>query len=112
MRLPDGPAGELFAAFSRVCARAYGPKAGTDALTSCPTLSKAPNYGDVLRRFKARTPHVPLSPSARLRLACFYPLNNFGHLAFLLLGRVFIALLGWKTPKDLDDKNALVIDNF
>ncbi len=112
MRLPEGPAGELFAAFSRVCARAYGPEAGTDALAACPTLSKAPNYGDVLRRFKARTPHVPLSGSARLRLVCFYLLNNFGHLAFMLLGRVFITLLGWKTPKSLDTENALVIDTF
>lgn len=112
MRLPDGPAGELFAAFSRVCARAYGPEAGTDALAACPALSKAPNYGDVLRRFKARTPHVPLSGSARLGLACFYLLNNFGHLAFMLLGRVFITLLGWKTPKGLDAENALVIDTF
>jgi hypothetical protein len=112
MRLPDGPAGELFAAFSRVCAQAYGPEAGADTLTACPTLSKAPNYGDVLRRFKARTPHVPLSALARLRLACLYLLNNFGHLAFMLLGRLLIALLGWKTPKGLSDKNALVIDTF
>ncbi len=109
MRIPGGPAGDLFAAFSRICAQAYGE---TDILLSCPTLSKAPNYGDVLRRLKAGTPHTALSPPARLRLACSYLLANFGHLAFLLLGRLYIALLGWKTPTALRAKRPLVIDTF
>ena len=46
MRPKDRP-GELFAAFSRISAAAFQD----ERLLSCPTLSKAPNYGNVLRRF-------------------------------------------------------------
>ncbi len=108
MRPPQGPAGELFAAFSRTNARVRG----NDTLLSCPNLSKAPNYGDVLRHYKAGTRFSPLSLPAMARLAFRYLLNNVGHLLFLLLGRLYIFLLGWKIPAGLDSGNPLLIDTF
>ena len=108
MPAPTGLAGELFAAFSRLAEKTRG----NDTLLSCPNLSKAPNYGDVLRRFKAKTPHAPLGNLALARLAFRYLCNNVGHLAFLLVGRLYILLLGWKTPAGLHSGKALVIDTF
>ena len=108
MPAASGPGAELFAAFSRINAGL----GGNDTLLSCPNLSKAPNYGDVLRRYKAQTPHVSLTFAAGLRLVCRYLLNNLGHFAFLLVGKLFIMLLGWKTPAGLKRPDQFIIDTF
>ncbi|MDR2075601.1 MAG: hypothetical protein LBP61_01510 [Desulfovibrio sp.] len=89
---PSGRPGELFEAFSRLTARAFAD----DRLLACPTLSKAPHSGDILRRFLRNDPYQP--PAGRIRLILRYGLTNGGHLCFLLLTRLFLALLGWKTP--------------
>jgi hypothetical protein len=91
---PSGRPGELFEAFSRLTARAFAD----DRLLACPTLSKTPHSGDVLRRFLREEPYPPLGPGGRIRLMLRYGLANGGHFCFLLLTRLFLALLGWKIP--------------
>ena len=112
---PEKKPGELFAAFSRITARAFG----NDRLLSCPALSKAPNYGDVLRRFLTAAPLTPLSWKERLHIVIFYCLANGGHLLFLLLSRLYLALLGWKRPTCLhweslrrNESSLFIIDTF
>ena len=112
---PEGKPGELFAAFSRITARAFRD----DRLISCPALSKAPNYGDVLRRFLTAAPLSPLSWKERFRIVLSYCLNNGGHLLFLFLCRLYIALSGWKRPACLDPEalrangaSLFIIDTF
>ena len=94
---PSGKAGELFAAFSRTTAKAFAD----ERLIACPTLSKAPNYGDVLRRFLTGAPHEPCGVRKRLNIALRYCLNNFGHFFFLVLVRLYISALRWKLPAAL-----------
>ena len=112
---PTGRPEELFSAFSRVSARAFRD----ERLLSCPNLSKAPNYGGVLRRFLLRTPCRPTRFRTRLRLVARYVLANSLHLGFMLLGACFLRLLKWKTPHCLQpdalhalEKPLFLIDTF
>ncbi len=108
---PSGRPGELFAAFSRITAKCFSD----NRLLSCPTLSKAPNYGQVLRRFLLSTPVRPLSFFSALRIGVRYILTNGGHLAFLLLSLVYLRLLRWKLPEKAllqAEKKLLIIDSF
>ncbi len=94
---PAGKAGELFRAFSRINASAFQD----DRLLSCPTLSKAPNYGNVLRRFLTGAPQGQAGRGFLLRAAARYAAANVLHLGFMLLARLFIAVLRWKAPASL-----------
>jgi hypothetical protein len=112
---PHGRPGELFAAFSRITATAFVD----DRLLSCPTLSKAPNYGDVLRRYLSGAPHTPLSGLSSVRAALRYLCANTAHLMFLLMIRLFILLLRWRLPPALvdpeqrrNDRRLVIIDSF
>ncbi len=114
MRPADRP-GELFAAFSRISGAAFQD----ERLLSCPTLSKAPNYGNVLRRFLLRAPQGHLKFSRLCRIALRYALSNSLHLCFMLLGALFLRLLGWKPPRCLEpeqlrdlEKPLFLIDTF
>lgn len=91
---PAGRPGELFAAFSHVIDRAFRD----ERLIACPTLSKAPNYGNVLRRFLLRAPLAPLGLVGLCRIVLRYVLSNGLHLCFMLLGALFLRLLRWKRP--------------
>jgi hypothetical protein len=91
---PSGRPGELFEAFSRLTARAFAD----DRLLACPTLSKTPHSGDILGRFLRGDPYPPLGLRGRIRLILRYGLANGGHFCFLVLSRLFLALLGWKAP--------------
>ena len=112
---PAGKPGELFAAFSRINARAFTG----DSLLSCPLLSKAPNYGDILRRFLTAAPIKPLTALELARAAFSYCVTNGGHLLFLLLSRLYLSLLGWKMPACLtpgtlrqNGSRLFIIDSF
>ncbi len=112
---PLGRPAALFSAFSRITGRAFA----NNVLLSCPTLSKAPNYGNVLRRFLVGAPHAPLTKTALLRLCGRYCLTNGLHLCFLLLARLYIAVLRWKLPAALTpeglsrpEKPLAIIDTF
>ncbi len=115
MRPHDAP-GELFSAFSRICSQAFV----NDRLLSCPTLSKAPNYGDILRRYLTKAPHASCSATFLLKGIFRYLVSNIGHLLFLLLARLYIMLKGWALPEALvahgqRDKTTLplvIIDSF
>lgn len=114
MRPADRP-GELFAAFSRVIGTAFQD----ERLISCPTLSKAPNYGNVLRRFLLRAHGKPPGPALFCRTALRYVLTNGLHLCFMLLGALFLRLLGWKAPPCLKpealrrpQKPLFIVDTF
>jgi hypothetical protein len=100
MRPADRP-GELFAAFSRVIDTAFR----SDRLIACPTLSKAPNYGNVLRRFLLGAPSRPVKLAGVCRTAARYLLSNGLHLGFMLTGAILLRLFAWKLPPRLD-KNA------
>jgi hypothetical protein len=91
--------GELFAAFSRVIETAFR----SERLIACPTLSKAPNYGGVLRRFLLGEPHRPLKPAGLARVALRYLAGNGLHLVFMLTGAVLLRLLAWKVPACLTE---------
>lgn len=106
---PHGPSAELFAAFVRINSGAFRD----NRLLSCPTLSKAPNYGRVLDRWLRKEPPVRRGALYYLRTALGYAAANGGHLLFLLLGALYIRLLGWKRPPALTDARALlIIDSF
>ena len=108
---PSGRSGELFDAFSRITAKVF---AG-DRLLSCPTLSKAPNYGQVLRRFVKKTPLRPLGPMRFLRLCIRYLCVNFAHIGFLALSATFIRLIGWEVSSERfrnPEAPLLLIDSF
>ena len=112
---PAGPSAELFAAFSRLIAAAFQD----DRLISCPTLSKAPHYGDVLRRFLLGAPPKPLGLGGFCRVALRYALSNGLHLCFMLLGALFLRLLRWTPPRcltpkalSLPGKPLFIIDTF
>ena len=105
----------LFSAFSRINQKAFA----SNTLLSCPTLSKAPNYGSVLRRFIQQTPTAPLGVKGACKLALRYTVNNVGHLLFLLIVRLYIQVLGWKLPAPLTaaqlrqaKKPLVVLDTF
>ncbi len=106
---PHGKAKELFDAFSRINAKAYqNPR-----LVSCPLLSKAPNYDEVLRRFLTAAPIRPVSFVQIIDLTLRHYLINAAHLLFLLLGKIALRLSGWKGP-DLKAgvKKLLLLDTF
>ena len=112
---PVDRAGELFAAFSRVISTAFQD----DRLISCPTLSKAPNYGNVLRRFLLRAPKQPMRLTDFCRIVLRYALTNGLHLCFMLLGTLFLRLLKWTPPRCLErealrspQKPLFIIDTF
>ena len=114
MRPTDRP-GELFAAFSRVIGAAFQD----ERLISCPTLSKAPNYGNVLRRFLLRAPKQPLGLMGFCRITLRYALTNGLHLCFMLLGALFLRLLRWTPPRCLEpealrspQRPLVIIDTF
>ncbi|MDR2125125.1 MAG: hypothetical protein LBP38_09150 [Desulfovibrio sp.] len=94
---PKGRPGELFAAFSRINARAFKD----DRLVSCPVLSKSPDNGDVLRHFLASGPRRPRSPFFLFRTALRYAAANVGHLLFMLCAALFIRLLRFPIPAAL-----------
>ena len=93
MRL-SGPFAELFAAFSRINRAAYH----NDALVSCPVLSRAPNYGDILNRYINGTPSSRRGVLFFARGISRYLLTNFGHLAFLAFVRLALWKTGWQSP--------------
>ncbi|MDR1947357.1 MAG: hypothetical protein LBQ51_09375 [Desulfovibrio sp.] len=111
---PEGRPGELFAAFSRINARAFRD----DRLVSCPVLSKAPDCGDVLRRFLAPATRRPRSPAFWLKCALRYAAANLGHLAFMLCAALFIRFLRFKMPATSEGKGqggdgeTLILDTF
>ena len=114
MRPTDRP-GELFAAFSRVVGSAFL----SERLISCPTLSKAPNYGHVLRRFLLNAPVRPLGRSGFFRIALRYLVTNGLHLGFMLLGALCLRVLRWKLPRCLEPdalsapaKPLFIVDTF
>ena len=114
MRPTDRP-GELFAAFSRVAGSAFL----NERLISCPTLSKAPNYGQVLRRFLLNAPARPLGRSGFFRIVLRYLLTNGLHLGFMLLGALCLRLIRWKLPPCLEQdalsapaKPLFIVDTF
>ena len=93
MRL-SGPCAELFAAFSLVNRAAYR----NNALVSCPVLSRAPNYGDILNHFINGRPPVKRGVLFFVRGALRYLMTNFGHLAFLAFTRLVLWKTGWQSP--------------
>lgn len=102
---------ELFEAFSAITAKAFSD----NRLLSCPNLSKAPNYGNVLRRFMLRQPQGKPGFRLWLRVSIRYAVSNGAHFLFMLLSAFFIRVLGWKPPKNelLDpEKPLLLIDSF
>ena len=112
---PTGRPGELFSAFSRIIVTAFRD----ERLLSCPNLSRAPNYGSVLRRFLLRAPCRPMRFRTRCRLAVRYVVANGLHLGFMLLGALFLRLLKWGTPSCLQpdalrslEKPLFFIDTF
>ncbi|MCL1939235.1 MAG: hypothetical protein FWG04_01055 [Desulfovibrionaceae bacterium] len=108
MRL-GGRSGELFAAFARITAKAFQD----DRLLSCPTLSKAPNYGRVLERWLGNEPAEARGGRFFCRIALRYLIANSGHLVFLLLSAVFARILRWKRPAFLQEGSRLaLIDSF
>lgn len=110
MRLNSRQA-ELFEAFSAITAKVFSG----NRLLACPTLSKAPNYGNVLRRFILGYPRARPGPKTWLRIAFRYCLSNGAHFLFMLLGAAYIRMLGWSLPKAalLDSENPLLlIDGF
>lgn len=110
MRMTQSQA-ELFAAFSTISAKVFFG----NRLLSCPTLSKAPNYGNVLRRFLLRSAPGRIRKRDAVRMIARYCFANFGHLGFLLLSALCLRLLGWKRPQDMlldPHKKLLVIDTF
>ncbi|MDR2603828.1 MAG: hypothetical protein LBC55_00545 [Desulfovibrio sp.] len=94
---PEGRPGELFAAFSRINARAFRD----DRLVSCPVLSKSPDNGDVLRHFLAPEPRRPRGPFFLFKTALRYAAANVGHLLFMLCAALFIRLLRFRMPAAL-----------
>ncbi|MDR2604594.1 MAG: hypothetical protein LBC55_04475, partial [Desulfovibrio sp.] len=94
---PEGRPGELFAAFSRINARAFRD----DRLVSCPVLSKAPDNGDVLRHFLAPGPRRPRGPFFLFKTVLRYAAANVGHLLFMLCAALFIRLLRFRMPAAL-----------
>ena len=111
MRL-SGPCAELFAAFSRVNRAALRK----NALVSCPVLSRAPNYGNILARFVARGGDAQVrGPLFFARSALHYLAANLGHLAFLALVRLCVWGAGWRSPlaeKDPSGGRLVIIDTF
>lgn len=112
---PGGKAGELFAAYSRITARAFM----NDKLLACPTLAKTPHSGDVLRRYVLGQRRGKTGPGRCLLLVLRYCAANFLHFVFLLLAALFIRLLRWPRPEALrpgpkapDRPAPLVIDTF
>ena len=107
---PGGPSGELFAAFARITAKAFQD----DRLLSCPTLSKAPNYGRVLERWLEGAPAQPRGAGFWRRIALRYMASNGGHFLFLLLSALYIRLLGWKRPDAalLSVEPLVLVDSF
>ena len=109
----NGKLNELFHAYSRINGTAFrNPR-----LVCCPTLSKAPNYGNVVRRFVEGSVLPPMSIKDWARLWLRYVLTNVGHLLFLLVAKVWLFLLGWRMPKELRHPQGgqhpvLVIDTF
>ena len=102
---------ELFAAFSGITAKVFSG----NRLLSCPTLSKAPNYGNVLLRFMLRQPIAAPGLKTCLRIGLRYTFSNGAHFLFMLLSAAYIRILGWKCPKEalLDPENPLLlIDSF
>ncbi|MDR3176952.1 MAG: hypothetical protein LBU06_10550 [Desulfovibrio sp.] len=89
---PCGKAGELFAAFSRITAEAF-----KDArLVSCPTLSKSPEQGDVLRRFLIGAPpdrSYRTGAALFVRTAARYLAANGLHFLFMLCTVLYLRLL-------------------
>lgn len=110
---PTGKLQELFQAYSRINATAFrNPR-----LICCPTLSKAPNYGNVVRRFVEGSVLPPMNATAWARMWLRYVATNLGHLLFLLVAKVWVGLLGWAMPEALRKNNGvqrpvLVIDTF
>ena len=98
---PAGSPGTLFEAFSRIAATAFR----SERLVSCPTLSKAPNYGQVLRRFLLQTPDRPENALSLIRISLRYILTNGLHYCFMLLTLLYARLLAWKLPLALRPKN-------
>jgi hypothetical protein len=94
---PEGRPGELFAAFSRINARAFRD----DRLVSCPVLSKAPDNGDVLRHFLAPGPRRPRGPFFPFTTALRYLAANTGHLLFMLCTALFLRFLRFPMPEAL-----------
>ncbi|MDR1685617.1 MAG: hypothetical protein LBR82_04120 [Desulfovibrio sp.] len=94
---PEGRPGELFAAFSRINARAFRD----DRLVSCPVLSKSPDNGDVLRHFLAPGPRRPRGPLFLPVTVLRYAAANVGHLLFMLCTALFIRLLHFPMPAAL-----------
>jgi hypothetical protein len=106
---PGGRSGELFAAFARITAKAFQD----DRLLSCPTLSKAPNYGRVLERWLGNEPAEARGGRFFCRIALRYLIANGGHFVFLLLNAVFVRLLRRKRPAFLREGSKLaLIDSF
>ncbi|WP_027188106.1 hypothetical protein [Desulfovibrio cuneatus] len=110
---PTGKLRELFQAYSRINGTAFR----NPHLVCCPTLSKAPNYGNVVRRFVEGSVLPPMNATAWTRLWLRYAATNLGHLLFLLAAKVWVGLLGWAMPKALLKKHGaqrllLVIDTF
>ena len=108
----DGQLKELFDAFSRINKKAFKD----ERLLSNHVLSRAPNYGDILRRFLLRTPIIPLSTKDWLTLAFKYLIFNLGHLGFIICARAAIFLSGFKAAniEELAGKNQplLLVDSF
>ncbi|MDR1489834.1 MAG: hypothetical protein LBS65_05015 [Desulfovibrio sp.] len=119
---PCGKAGELFAAFSRVTAEAF-----KDArLVSCPTLSKSPEQGDILRRFLSGAPACLPGAALFVRAAARYLAANGLHFLFMLCTVLYLRLL--RLPRGLpacpaparsggpdveaEEKTLIVIDTF
>lgn len=104
---PEGDAAALFAAFSRVNARAFAEK---PRLISCPALSKSPG--------RVPLPHGPHAPARRFgrvpRLCARYLAANVLHFCFMLAAALFIRLQAWKSPLAAAPGNVppLVIDTF
>ena len=106
---PFGRQKILFAAYSAIGAKAFI----NDRLISCPVLSKAPGYGQVLRRFILQLPLDAITPLLLLRIYLRYILTNAGHFLFLVMSACFLRLSGWQTPHALSASCSLVIiDTF
>lgn len=108
----DGQLKDLFDAFSRINKEAFKD----ERLISNHVLSRAPNYGDILRRFLLREPITPLTPKDWLRQALKYLIFNLGHFAFILCARAAIFLSGFKAA-DIQSLAAqrqplLLLDSF
>ena len=110
---PTGKLHELFHAYSRINGTAFR----NPHLICCPTLSKAPNYGNVVRRFLEGSVLPPQGRQAWARLWLRYAATNLGHLLFLLVAKLWVLLLGWRMPSALQhpqggQRPVLVIDTF